>query len=74
MLEQLGMELVYEYNFPDAIGHYMKERRESMDLLRRMDALETVEQAKMNEIAGEEYGPAIARFKAAGGTNMIVVR
>lgn len=77
MLEELDMELVYAYNFPEAIRHYLTERgREAMDLMQRMNALETVKAEQLEGRDAEEYGPAIAKLQEQRGSdekNHIVV-
>lgn len=63
MLEEFDMELVYEYNFPDAIEHYrIKREREAIELMQRMNALETVNMEYLKEKSAE-YGPAIAKLQ-----------
>ncbi|KAI1693362.1 mRNA capping enzyme domain-containing protein [Ditylenchus destructor] len=42
ILEEFGMELVYYYNFPDAINYYLKKNeKNALDLMKRIRALET---------------------------------
>lgn len=70
MLEELDMELVYAYNFPEAIRHYLTERgREAMDLMQRMNALETVKAEQLEGRDAEEYGPAIAKLQEQRGSD-----
>jgi len=41
ILEELGMELVYSYTFPDALDYYLKTKgRDAQNLMARMKALE----------------------------------
>ncbi|KAL7072237.1 hypothetical protein ACQ4LE_008872 [Meloidogyne hapla] len=65
MLEEMGFQLIYEYDFPDAINNYLKERgNEAIDLMQRMDALETLDKNKFVDADEEEFGPAIAKLKS----------
>ncbi|KAF7639353.1 mRNA cap guanine-N7 methyltransferase [Meloidogyne graminicola] len=64
MLEEMGFQLIFEFDFPDAIDYYLKERgNEAIDLMQKMDALETLDKNKFSEIDEDEFGPAILKLK-----------
>uniref|UniRef100_A0A914MQ19 mRNA cap guanine-N(7) methyltransferase n=1 Tax=Meloidogyne incognita TaxID=6306 RepID=A0A914MQ19_MELIC len=68
ILEEMGFQLIYEYDFPDAINNYLKERgNEAIDLMQRMDALEILDKNKFSEADEEEFGPAITKLKSGNG-------
>nr|CAD2160909.1 unnamed protein product [Meloidogyne enterolobii] len=65
ILEEMGFQLIYEYDFPDAINNYLKERgNEAIDLMQKMDALEILDKNKFSEADEEEFGPAITKLKS----------
>ena len=73
MLEEIGFQLIFEYDFPDAIDNFLKERgNEAIDLMQKMDALETLDKNKFLEADEDEFGPAIAKLKS--GSEERVVR
>lgn len=64
MLEEMGFQLIFEFDFPDAIDYYLKERgNEAIDLMQKMDALETLDKNKFSELDEDEFGPAIVNLK-----------
>uniref|UniRef100_A0A915N7E8 mRNA cap guanine-N(7) methyltransferase n=1 Tax=Meloidogyne javanica TaxID=6303 RepID=A0A915N7E8_MELJA len=68
ILEEMGFQLIYEYDFPDAINNYLKERgNEAIDLMQKMDALEILDKNKFSDADEEEFGPAITKLKSGNG-------
>ena len=68
----MGFQLIYEYDFPDAINNYLKERgNEAIDLMQKMDALEILDKNKFSEADEEEFGPAITKLKSGNEERVV---
>jgi len=72
MLEELDMELVYQYPFPEALRYYLGTNGDdAKDLMTRMDALETVDRKDSADKDSKEYGHVSRMFDEDADTKRL---